>query len=107
MYCRALPCTFASSELKDAAALEQKLSLFISSSVRPMQCSKGVWMTHAPSVGAADPIHGGRKTLTGPVEQLLGGAVFDRSCHTWAALLTRTQVIISTEIPSKRLTGKL
>lgn len=48
----------------------------------------------------------GKQLLT-PVEGVLEGAESDSSCYTQAIFLTRTQVIILSEIPSKRLTGSL
>lgn len=94
-------------EIRDAAPSAKPAWGSAAAPCDPGGTARGGWITTAPSVGTADPPMEAGKQLLTPVEGVLEGAGSDSSCCTRAVFLARTQVIILSEIPSKRLTGSL
>lgn len=107
MYCRALHCKSPAFELKDAAPLAKAVMGWSAAPCDPDGTARGDGLQVHLLLEQLIPSVAAGKQLITPVERVLEGAAFDSSCYTQAIFITWTQVIILTEIPSKRLTGRL
>lgn len=106
-YCRPLRRTSPAFELKDAAPLAKAVTGSAAAPCDPDGTARGDGLQVHLLLDQLIPSTAVGKLLITPVERVLEGAVFDSSCYTRVIFITRTQVIILSEIPSKSLTGRL